>query len=177
MVEWRVSFNKPGRSGNNQSEEMKMGKWLVLSGGLRFTSAILVVLGLLLGFVGPLWAADPAPMAEAGSERRTTLADLPLPLQYTISVQFGRDDPAYHFAANTAAPQAANPQQGLTASFNPAGLRVLLIPSTPKYSHTPPAAPVVAQRSTPDEGWLRAGLADCPGCCGTGCADAWSGRT
>ena len=91
-------------------------------GWIREFLATLLLWGLLLGFAGLSQAAEPAPVV--GATQRPTLTDLPLPLQYTISGQFGRDDPAYHFAANAASPQAANPHQGLTASFNPAGLRV-----------------------------------------------------
>ncbi|MDG4585484.1 MAG: FG-GAP repeat protein, partial [Candidatus Competibacter sp.] len=86
----------------------------------------LLALGLLVffGLAGVSRAADPAPADSPPAARRTTLADLPPAAQYTVSAQFGRDDPAYHVDGSAPTPQANNPRQGLSASLSPTALQV-----------------------------------------------------
>src|SRR6266487_5544476 len=47
-----------------------------------------------------------------------TLADLPLPLQFAISRDLGRDDLSYYLTADRASAHARNPAQGLAATFD-----------------------------------------------------------
>lgn len=60
------------------------------------------LLGLVLSLFGLSAGAATFTVANLNdsgptSERRATLADLPLAAQYTLSAQFGREDPTYPF--------------------------------------------------------------------------------
>ncbi|HET9222131.1 MAG TPA: hypothetical protein VFO07_06490 [Roseiflexaceae bacterium] len=92
---------------------------------LNLALALMLPLALLALALHLPATHNPAPIAAPQvPPLYRSIADLPQPLQFAISRDLGRDDPAYHLTANAARIHAANPAQKFAATVDDEGLHL-----------------------------------------------------
>jgi hypothetical protein len=99
---------------------------------------------------------DISPGPRGGQGARPAVDSLPLPVQYALSRDLGRDDPAYHLAREGGAYRASNAGSGLVAAISAGGMQLRAGADTWSLAlagwgrggerrPVPPAGPVVAE--------------------------------
>src|SRR4051794_31809364 len=94
-----------------------------LSRGIVLALALLPLALLALAIRLPRPAGAPLAGPQVSPLYRT-VADLPLPLQYAVSRDLGRDDPSYHLTSSGDDIRVTNAAQGLSATLGANRLRV-----------------------------------------------------